>query len=116
MKKYIYLPLILLLFCGCSINKVEEESFDSIINTVLYKDTNLFNVSFEGYKFYLPRGAQISEQHDYNLEVKDSNVFYYLYIDTIESSQFERNEYFVLELDTNNQIFNIAPYNGEIFK
>ena len=39
-----------------------------------------------------------------------------LYIDTIESSQFERNEYFVLELDTNNQIFNIAPYNGKYFK
>ena len=83
MKKIFCLALIILLITGCSITKVEEESFDSIINTVLYKDTNLFNVSFEGYKFYLPRGAQISEQHDYNLEVKDSNVFYYLYIDTI---------------------------------
>ena len=40
MKK-IGLALLLLLFTGCTILRVDERSFDSIINTVLYKDTNL---------------------------------------------------------------------------
>ncbi len=83
MRKYIYLTLIILFFTGCSITKVREESFDSIINTVLYKDTTLSNVSFDGYKFYLPRGARVSENKDYNLEINDNDNKYYLYVDTI---------------------------------
>ena len=43
MKK-IGLALLLLLFTGCTILRVDERSFDSIINTVLYKDTNLINL------------------------------------------------------------------------
>lgn len=83
MKKYLCLPLLIILCCGCAITKVKEESFDSIIDTVLYKDANLFNTSFEGYKFYLPRGASVSEKKEYNLEIKDQTNYYYLYVDTI---------------------------------
>ena len=86
MKKNICLALILFLILflsGCSITRVNNESFDSIINTVLYKDNDLFNVSFEGYKFYLPRGTMVSEKKEYNLEINDSKNIYYLYVDTI---------------------------------
>ena len=82
MKKYICLALILLLFTGC-IKRVEEESFDSIIDTVLYNDNNLHNVSFEGFKFYLPRGTTVNLKKENNLEIKDNNNTYYLYVDTI---------------------------------
>lgn len=83
MRKKIYLVLLLLLLTGCSIKKVEEESFDSIINTVLYSDTNLTNTSFEGFKLYLPRGTAVDVKKDYNLEIKDKNNNYYLYVDVI---------------------------------
>lgn len=83
MKKNICLILLLLLLTGCSLKKVEEESFDSIINTVLYNDNNLTNVSFEGFKFYLPRGTTVNLKKEYNLEIKDNDINYYLYIDVI---------------------------------
>ncbi len=82
MKK-IGLALLLLLFTGCTILKVDERSFDSIINTVLYKDINLINTSYDGYKFYKPRGMTVKEKKEYNLEIKDKKNNYYLYVDTI---------------------------------
>ena len=82
MKK-IGLALLLFLFTGCAIARVDDRSFDSIINTILYKDTNLVNTSFEGYKFYKPRGMMVEEKKEYNLEIKDDKNSYYLYVDTI---------------------------------
>ena len=83
MKKYICLTLILILLTGCSIVKVEEESFDSIIDTILYKDTNLSNKTFDGFKFYLPRGLGVDTKKQYNLEINDQENNYYLYVDVI---------------------------------
>lgn len=85
MLKKIGLVLILIFFLtGCNIVKVDENSFDSIIKTILYKDTQLSNVNFEGYKFYLPRGLDIIDKTDNNLKIKDkNNNNYYLYVDTV---------------------------------
>lgn len=83
MKKYICLTLIVFLLVGCTIKKVEEDSFDSIINTVLYNDISLNNVSFEGFKFYLPRGVVVDSKNEYNLEIKDQNNKYFLYVDIV---------------------------------
>ncbi len=83
MKKFICLSLIVLLLGGCTITRIQEDSFENIINTVLYKDTNLANSTFDGYKFYLPRGTIVSGKKQSNLEIKDSKNYYYLYVDTI---------------------------------
>jgi len=83
MKKNICLALIFLLLTGCSIQRVNDESFDSIIKTVLYEDSNLVNINFDGYKFYLPRGTTVNEKKEYNLEIKDNRNSYYLYVDTV---------------------------------
>ena len=77
------LALLFFLFTGCTIARVDDRSFDSVINTILYKDTNLVNTSFEGYKFYKPRGMMVEEKKEYNLEIKDDKNSYYLYVDTI---------------------------------
>lgn len=82
MKKIISLALILIL-SGCMVNKIHDDSFDNIVDTVLYKENNLFNVSFNGYKFYLPRGATVKEEKEYNLEIVNNNNIYYMYVDTI---------------------------------
>ena len=83
MKKFIWLTLILIFFPACSISKIEENSFDGIIKTILYQDTNLANVNFDGYKFYLPRGATVNNHNEYNLTIKNNDTYYYLYVDTI---------------------------------
>ena len=84
MKKIISLALLLFLLTGCSITKVHDDSFDNIINTILYQDSNLFNVSFDGYKLYLPRGTMVKEKQEYNLEIKDKDKIYYLYVSPVE--------------------------------
>lgn len=71
------------LLTGCSFSKVDEESFDGIINTVLYNDNSLYNQSFVGYKFYKPRATTVDEMKEYNLEISDGKNIYYLYVDTV---------------------------------
>lgn len=83
MKKIISLLLILILFTGCSIQKIEDTSFDSIIKSILYQEIDLANSNFEGYKFYLPRGTKVYDKKDSNLEIKDQDNTYYLYVDMI---------------------------------
>ena len=95
MKKYMCLTLILFLLTGCSITKIEEDSFDNIIKTVLYKESNLSNVNFSGYKFYLPRTVTIDSEKEYNLEIKDKDNYYYLYVDTISYYYKTRKEHVV---------------------
>ncbi|MBQ8892241.1 MAG: membrane lipoprotein lipid attachment site-containing protein [Bacilli bacterium] len=84
MKKIIYLIFSLLLLSGCSIKRVDDNSFENIINTILYQKTDIFNVSSDGYKFYLPRGNTILEKNEYNLKIKDKDNIYYLYISPVE--------------------------------
>ena len=69
MKKNISLTLLLLLVTGCSISTINDNSFDNIVNSILYQDNNLYNTSFDGYKLYLPRGTTVLEKRDYNLSV-----------------------------------------------
>ena len=81
MKKVLTLLLMLLLITGCS--KIKDNSFDNIIDSILYQDTKLANNNFDGYKFYLPRWLKVYNKNDSNIEIKDSNNTYYLYVDMI---------------------------------
>ncbi len=83
MKKILVLATLLILLTGCSISKVDSRSFDSIINTILYKDVDLSNTSYEGYKLYKPRGTMVNEKKEYNLEIRDKKNSYYLYVDIV---------------------------------
>ena len=109
MRKYIGLTLLLLLLTGCTITKVEEGSFDSIINTVLYKESHLANASYDGYKFYLPRGTTVTEKKEYNLEIKDGKNNYYLYVDTISYYYKTKHEH---EVDNNLFYSKTLTYNN----
>jgi len=84
MRKIISLALLLICVTGCSITKVNDNSFDDVVSSVLYQDSDLFNVSFDGYKFYLPRNSTVEEKREYNLEIKDKENTYYLYISPVE--------------------------------
>lgn len=84
MKKILITLLFSVLFIsGCSVIKVSNDSVNDIFETVLFVDNKLSNTYMNGYKFYLPQGVKIVDKADYNIKIKDSDVYYYLYIDTI---------------------------------
>lgn len=95
MKKLIILLFVLsILITGCSINKVDMESIDSIIDTVLKKNTKLKNVNFEGYSYYIPNGLTFLDKNDYNAVLKDQyGNYYYLYIDVVSKHHNIKKKY-----------------------
>lgn len=91
MKKILVLLLsVIFIITGCEY--VNYDSVNTIIDSVLYRDTKLSNVSLEGYDFYLPQGTKIVDKYDYNLTIKDNNNYYYLYVDTIAYYYKTKNE------------------------
>lgn len=83
MKKLSLLILITLLVTGCSIVRLDSESIDHIVDTIIKEDINLHNVTFEGYKYYLPKGVALINKTDYNAILLDNHNYYYLYVDVV---------------------------------
>ncbi len=83
MKKIIVLLSVILLLTGCSITKIDDQSIDKIVDTVLEEDNHLYNTVFDGYKYYLPQGIQLVDKDDYNAHLIYKNQNYYLYVDVI---------------------------------
>ena len=110
MKKLIVLLSISLLFItGCSIVKLETSNIDKNIENLLSRKVKMYNVYYEGYKYYLPKGLGFLDKDDYNAILKDRyNNKYYLYIDVISyyhkmENDYEPNEesYYSKKLDYN---------------
>ena len=96
MKKILITLLFSILFVsGCSITKVSNNSINDIFETVLFVENNLSNTYMNGYKFYLPHGVKVIDKSEFNLKVKDNDVYYYLYIDTIAYHYKTNNTYTV---------------------
>jgi hypothetical protein len=55
---------------------------------------SLYNVFYEGYKYYLPKGIGFIDKEDYNAILKDmNNNRYYLYVDVIGYYNKIENDY-----------------------
>ena len=84
MKKIVLLSTILLLVTGCSIVKLSDNNIEKNIDTIMSEKSNLHNVYYDGYKYYLPKGINFVSKDDFNAVLKDSqNNKYYLYVDVI---------------------------------
>ncbi len=83
MKKFVILLITIILFTGCSIVRVDNKNFNELVDILMKDDIKLYNQSFEGYKYYLPKGMKMIEKHDYNQILQANNNKYYLYIDVI---------------------------------
>ena len=95
MKKIIVLLSIVVLFMtGCSVSRLANENIGKNIKTLLSKDNSLYNVFYDGYKYYLPKGTGFVSRDDYNAVIKDSNGNrYYLYVDAIGYYKKVKNTY-----------------------
>lgn len=107
----IYLLITICLITGCSIHVINYDSVNSIIDTVLYKETKLTNANFEGYSFYLPQGTTIVDKNEYNLKIKDNYNYYYLYVDTIAYHYKTKN---LIDID-NSHFYTDTLSNGDLF-
>lgn len=83
MKRLIVLLSMILLVTGCTLEKIDNQDMDEIIDTVLRNENTLCNTVFEGYKYYLPKGFRLVQKTDYNAELIYEKQNYYLYVDVI---------------------------------
>ena len=85
MKKLVVLLSIVMIFMtGCSIVKLDDNDYSKNIKTLLSEKVTLYNVFYEGYKYYLPKGISFVDKDEYNAILKDGkNNKYYLFVDAI---------------------------------
>ncbi len=95
MKKRIILLSIMLLFVsGCSVRTLSTTDFEDNFSMILSEDTNLANVNFDGYQYYIPSGISFVNKDDYNAILQDKYANrYYLYIDVIGYFHETKNTY-----------------------
>lgn len=95
MKKIvILLSIVTVLLTGCTINKLDNSNIDKNVGTLMSQKVKLYNVFYEGYKYYLPKGIRFIDKEDYNAILKDSdNNRYYLYVDAISYYNKIENDY-----------------------
>ncbi len=111
MKKLLVLLSILTLLTGCTVAKINKDSVDKVIDSVMKKDSKLKNVHFEGYSYYVPRGIRFVDKKEYNAILKDEyNNNYYLYVDVIsyyhkvkEKYKVNKKAYYSKEVKTKNK-------------
>lgn len=95
MKRLIVLLSIVTLFVtGCSVSKLDSNDIGKNMKTLLSKNVRIYNVFYEGYKYYLPKGISFVDKEEYNAVLKDeNNNIYYLYVDAISYYHKVKNDY-----------------------
>lgn len=93
-KLVVLLSISILLVTGCSVSKLSDREITDNVNTILSQDIKLYNVNFEGYKYYVPKGLKILNKDSYNALLNDRfNSKYYLYVDMISYYHKVDNNY-----------------------
>ena len=67
MKKIKIIILILIVFVvtGCSISTLDKDDFEANIDIILSGKNKVYNVYFEGYKYYVPTGVSFIDKEEY---------------------------------------------------
>jgi len=85
MKKIVLLLCsFLLMVTGCSITNLNEVDVDKNLDVIFSGKASSYNVNYDGYKYYVPKGLKFLNKQEYNaiLQDKYSNK-YYLYVDVV---------------------------------
>lgn len=105
-KKLLLIFLIIFILVGCT--KIDDLSYDEIINMVSIKENDA-NVYKKGYKFYIPKGLAITNAGTNYAIISNKNINYYLYIDIVSYNSSKNPEY---EIKPNSYYSNLINYNG----
>lgn len=95
MKKLIVLlSITVFLITGCSVYQLDSEDYEKNMDYLLSQKSNIYNVYYDGYKYYLPKGVAFVKKDEYNaLLVDQNNNKYYLYVDAISYYHKVENDY-----------------------
>ena len=95
MKKIVVLlSIATLLLTGCSVYNFDNTNFEENMDYLMSEKSNLYNVYYDGYKYYLPKGVSFLLKDDFNaLLVDQNNNKYYLYVDAISYYHKTVNDY-----------------------
>ncbi len=112
MKKIIVLlSIVLLSITGCTVSKLDNKNITSNINILLSQKSKVTNASFEGYKYYVPKGLKFLNKEDYNAVFRDRfDNKYYLFVDVIGYYHKVENTY---EVDDEAYYSDIISYNDK---
>ena len=96
-KLFILLSISVLFITGCSIKKLDNNSIENNLDTLMSVKVSMYNEFYEGYKYYLPKALRFVDKDEYNAVLMDfHNNRYYLYVDAISyyhkvSNSYEEN-------------------------
>jgi hypothetical protein len=112
MKKIIVLLSIVVLFLsGCSAYRLDSTDLGNNIKVLLSEKVDIYNIYFDGYKYYVPKGIKLVNKDEYNATFRDkSDNKYYLYVDAISYYHKTENTYMV---DEKIHYSNKLEYNGK---
>ena len=100
MKKKFLLLMVLLLCIGCT--RIDN-NYNDIIDSVTKNNSNIYNTTALGYKYYLPLGISKVYDKDYNQKFKINNTYMYLYGEIF--SYYYKNNLNLDDNDSNNSYF-----------
>lgn len=100
--KILLLVLFISLFAsGCSNTTLDKLDYKENIDTILSNKNYTYNVNFNGYKYYIPRGLVFIDKDEYNSIIRDERGnIYYLYVDSI--SYYNKIN---IDYDENNKLY-----------
>ena len=91
-KKILFLSLLCFVVTGCS--NLSNKSIDSLLPILLKENNKHYNVVYDGYKYYIPKGIRFTSKKDYNAILLDEkNRTYYFYSDVIRYYNKEKLDY-----------------------
>lgn len=115
MKRLIVLLSLVFLVTGCSAVQLSASDIGTNMKTLLSKKVDLYNVYYEGYKYFVPKGLKFLNKEEYNAIFTDrySNK-YYLYVDAIGYYHKSKIEYVVEDDIHYSKSFKYNKKNGYI--
>ena len=110
-KLVILLSVVMILVTGCSVTKLDNNDIGKNMSTILSQKNKLYNVYYNGYKYYLPKGISFISKDDYNAVLSDSHGNkYYMFVDAISYYHKVENDY---EVNLNSHYSKILNYNNK---
>ena len=119
MHKKLILLIAIILLSGCV--KINETSYEGLINEVINSKVKAYNTYRDGYKYYLPKNYYVSNKKGYNEVIQNNNNVYYLYTDVVgymnekkEAVKFSKNTYYQTYFgDKNDGLLKITTKNNK---
>ncbi len=109
MLKKIIVIICLIFVTGCGV-KIDDMSYETIINETINKSTNISNVNAIGYKYYLPMNFSVYKDSKFNQVLLSNNKLYYLNVDYVSynyksniAAEHSINDYFYYTFNKNDK-------------